>query len=86
MSEHIGETDGEFSVWQFSSPEFGDVQDCVRRHVGPQEAVEAFRFYTSNVAARMGMTSRVIIIDAGDCINMEWQYGKGITYDGKERA
>jgi len=80
MSEHIGNTHGEFSVWQFSSPEFGNVQDCVRRYVGAEEAVEAAHFYTHNVAAKQGFTVRVIITDGGDFTNFEWIYGKGVTF------
>ena len=76
----IGETEGEYSVWQFSSPELGDIQECVRRYVGPEEAVKAAHHYCTNVAAQMGFTVRVIIVDGGDFINFEWKYGKGVTF------
>jgi hypothetical protein len=28
----------------------------------------------------MGVIDRVILTDGGDCVNMEWVKGKGITY------
>jgi hypothetical protein len=67
----------EFSVYQF----FADGSyERVRTHVSAEEAMGAFNHYTHNVVSRLGFTSRVIITDGGDCINMEWQYGKGITF------
>lgn len=68
----------EFSVCQF----FEDGSyEYVRRFVSDAEAVKAFQHYTTNVAATvLGTTKRVIITDGGDCVNLEWQFGKGITY------
>ena len=67
----------EFSVAQF----FQDGSyEYVRRWVSMKEAAEAFRHYTTSVAARAGTTIRVIITDGGDCTNAEWIYGKGITF------
>jgi hypothetical protein len=69
--------DNEFSVCQF----FEDgTQEYVRRYVSAEEAVEAFKHYTNSVAVKMGMVTRVIITDSGDCCNAEWIYGKGIVY------
>lgn len=76
-TDHVGKTHGEFSVCQFF---LDDNYEYVRRWVSPEEAMEAFRFFTNNVAARAGLTKRVIITDGGDCTNMEWEYGKGIVY------
>lgn len=70
-------TTGEFSVVQFFAD---DTYETVRSHVGPEEAVEAAKHYTTSVGARMGMTRRVIITDAGDCVAFEWQYGKGVVF------
>lgn len=81
-SEHIGDTEGEFSVYHFSSPALGDIQECVRRWVGPEEAVEAAKHYCTSVAAQLGFTVRVIITDGGDNTNFEWIRGKGYTTDG----
>jgi hypothetical protein len=72
----------EFSVVQFFKD---DSYEKVREFVSAEEAVKAFHFYTNNVTAKIGITKRVIITDGGDCVNYEWQYGKGITYDGKEK-
>lgn len=66
-----------FSVYQFFE---NDTQEQVRCNVSAEEAVEAFQHYTNNVAARTGITKRVIITDQLDCTNMEWIHGKGITY------
>lgn len=67
----------EFSVYQF----FPDGSyEKVREFVSAEEAMSAFKHYTSSVGAQIGTTKRVIITDGGDCINMEWEYGKGITY------
>jgi hypothetical protein len=72
-----GRTMGEFSVCQF----FEDgTHEYTRQFVPAEEAVEAFRHYTNSVAVRMGMVSRVIITDGGDCTCAEWQKGKGITF------
>ena len=70
-------TKGEFSVCQFMND---DVYEYVRRWVSAEEAIEAFKAYTTNVAARIGMTQRVIITDGGDCCNAEWKYGEGYTF------
>jgi hypothetical protein len=67
----------EFSVCQFFS---NGMYEYVRRYVGAEEAITAFRHYTENVASRMGIVRRVILTDGGDCVNMEWEYGKGIIY------
>jgi hypothetical protein len=70
-----------FSVCQF----FPDGQyEYVRRNVAAEEAVKAFKHYTTSVGARLGTTARVIITDMGDCIAMEWQFGQGITFPRKE--
>ena len=68
---------GEFSVTQFFSE---NNYETVRKYVSAEEAVEAFKFYTTNITASCGLTMRVIITDGGDCINYEWIYGKGIVY------
>lgn len=70
-----------FSVYQFF--ENGDCE-CVRHYVPPAEAVQAFKHYTNNVAVKLGLVKRVIIVDSGDCVNMEWIYGKGITFPSPE--
>jgi hypothetical protein len=81
--EHTGKTIGEFSVCQFFADE---TYEYVRRGVGAEEAVKAFSHYINSVAAKLGFVERVIITDGGDCVNYEWQKGKGITYDGSTTA
>lgn len=68
----------EFSVAQF----FTDgTHEYVRRYVTMEEAVKAFKHYAgNNVGAQLGFVERVIITDGGDCINVEWVRGKGITF------
>jgi len=70
-----------FSVCQF----FKDGSyEYVVRFVSAEEAVSKATFYTINVAANYGITQRVIITDFLDCINWEWQFGKGITFPKNE--
>jgi hypothetical protein len=68
---------GEFSVYQFL---LDDLSERVREFVSAEEALNAFQHYTTCVGAKLGIVQRVIITDGGDCINMEWKYGKGITF------
>jgi hypothetical protein len=69
--------DGEFSVFQF----FSDTEyECVCKFVDARTASQKAVFFTSNVAARMGITKKVIITDGGDNTNWEWQYGKGVIF------
>lgn len=68
---------GEFSVCQF----FEDgSHEYTRRYVDAEEAVRAFRHYTTSVGASLGMTVRVVLTDGGDCTNMEWKHSEGIVY------
>jgi hypothetical protein len=67
----------EFSVVQF----FTDGSyEYVRRGVGAEEAVNAARHYTNNVATRLGVVDRVIITDGGDCVCFEWKKDEGVTF------
>jgi hypothetical protein len=75
--------ENEFSVCQFFED---DTYEYVRRYVSAEEAMKAFQHYTNNVAVKLGVTKRVIITDGGDCINMEWIYGKGITFPPQSKA
>jgi hypothetical protein len=71
----------EFSVVQF----FDGTSEYVRRFVGAEEAVIAARHYTDNVAAKMGITRRVIITDGGDHCVFEWKAGEGVTWPTPEQ-
>lgn len=69
--------ENEFSVCQF----FEDGSyEYVRQWVDADEAVRAFKHYSTSIAAKLGMTRRVILTDGGDYINAEWQFGKGLTF------
>lgn len=68
---------GEFSVYQFFEDES---YEKVRSFVGPEEAVRAAHHFCNSVAAKCGMTRRVIITDADDCTNFEWKYGEGVVF------
>jgi hypothetical protein len=69
--------DNEFSVCQF----FEDKSyEYFKRFVGAKEAVEAAHFLSHNVAAKMGITRRVIITDGGDQCVFEWKHGEGVTF------
>jgi hypothetical protein len=71
----------EFSVCQF----FRNGYEYVCRFVSAEEAVRTFKQYTHNVSAQTGLTRRVIITDGGDCINLEWQFKKGIVFPTQEQ-
>lgn len=64
----------EFSVAQFFANE---TYEYVRRNVDAQNAVEAAHFFTTNVAARLGMVRRVIITDGDDFCVFEWKFADG---------
>lgn len=66
-----------FSVWQFFED---DMHECVRSRVSAEEAMKAFRHYTNNVASKLGVVKRVIIVDDGDFTNAEWVYGEGVVF------
>lgn len=68
---------GEYSVYQW----FPDGSyERYMEFVGIEEAADAFKFLTSNVASRVGITQRVIITDGGDCTIAEWVVGKGVVW------
>lgn len=69
--------EGEFSVYQFFPDES---YERVRHFVGREEAVKAALTYTTNVAAKVGITKRVIITDGGDFTVFEWIHGKGVVF------
>lgn len=72
-----------FCVYQFFDT---GGYERVREFVSSEEAVKAARHYTTSVAARMGITTRVIITDGGDLICFEWIYGKGVVFPTEEQV
>lgn len=73
----------EFSVCQFF---VGGGYEYVCRFVDAAEALKIFKGYATSVGAKIGTTRRVIITDGGDCINMEWTYGRGVTYPPQDSS
>lgn len=73
----MGKGEREFSVCQFF---IDGTHEYVRRYVTGEEAVNAARHYTNNVATKMGVVERVIITDGGDSTVFEWKLGEGITW------
>jgi hypothetical protein len=69
-----------FSVWFYSGPTLGNIQECECKGVGFEEAAKWFKHHISNVTAQMGWTQRVIMTDSDDCIVAEWKYGQGIIW------
>lgn len=68
---------GIYSVTQFFTN--GDYE-TPRHHVSLEEAVKAFKHYTSSVAVRIGVVERVIITDGGDSIIAEWVKDRGLVW------
>lgn len=74
-------SDNQYSVVQFFED---DTYEYVRRFVSAKEAVMILKHYTNSVAVKLGMVSKVIITDGGDCVCFEWTKDKGITFPPKE--
>lgn len=74
-------THGEYSVYQFMNDE---INEKLRQFVSLDEAMDVAFFYTNNVAAKVGITKRVIVTDGGDYCVFEWKFGEGITWPKKE--
>jgi hypothetical protein len=72
----------EFSVYQFLQ---GEIYEKVREFVSPEEAMKAAIHYTTNVAARLGITEKVMITDGGDCCVWEWKKGEGVVWPKQEK-
>jgi hypothetical protein len=72
-----------FNVYQF----FEDgTYEQVRTNVDGEEAVKAAHHYCNSVAAKCGVTRRVIITDSGDCTNFEWKYGEGVVFPEPQKG
>jgi len=70
-------TSTEYSVYQFFNT---DEYEDVRRWVTLEAAMQAAVHYCTSVAARTGITTRVIITDGGDNTVFEWKFNEGITW------
>jgi len=71
----------EFSVCVFYP---GGTYEYVKRWIKAEEAVRTFREWTESNMAKRGHLARIIVTDGGDCTNMEWKFGEGITYPTAE--
>lgn len=74
-----------FSVWYFSNADLGNIQERECRSVPLEEAKKWFYHHTNNVTAKLGLTSRVIMVDSGDMIVAEWKYGQGIVWPKEDK-
>ncbi len=74
-------TCGEFSVWQFFP---NDLQERVLQGVDEKTAVDQAWRLTQSVGGRLGIITRIIIVDGGDDTCFEWITGRGVTYPRKE--
>jgi len=77
QQERRMETKGEFSVVQFFPD---DSYHYVRRFVSQETAVKVTMHYIANVAARLGVTQKVIITNGGDETIFMWEAKKGIVF------
>lgn len=67
-----------YTVYQFFDED--ELYERIGSYDTADEAVKKAHFFTHNVAARVGLTVRVIITDSGDCIVFEWKFGQGVTW------
>jgi hypothetical protein len=56
------------------------------KYVSSEEAVRVAINLARSVGARIGTTTRVIIVDGGDCTCWEWQYPVGVTFPEATRG
>lgn len=70
-----------FSVYQFFDEKN---YECVRRHVPAEEAITAAHQYSTNPAAKLGITRKVMITDVLDHCVFEWQHGIGVTHPSRK--
>jgi hypothetical protein len=66
-----------FSVHQFFA---GGSHEEVGRDLSAERAMQLTRQCCTSVGARVGTTIRVILVDDGEAVNMEWKHTEGITF------
>lgn len=71
-----------FSVWEFFAG-----GECSTRHtqLDAWTAVAVANRLTQSLAARIGTTCRIVILDAHEYPVWEWRYGKGVSFPALER-
>ena len=76
------EDNGErFSVWWWD-PEGNYHAEA--RFIPAKQAVELAKNLTNRPAALIGIIKTIRIIDGGDNINFEWEFGKGVTFPPRQ--
>jgi hypothetical protein len=68
---NLAKQKSKYSVWQFS---FDGTYKYVHRGLTAMEAVDLFELRTHDLAANIGLTKRVLIVDARDIIVVEWHH------------
>lgn len=68
---------GEHSVYQFFA---NGKWELVENLVDLETAVRTARALTESVGAKIGLTSRVIIMDAAGFTSFEWIKGRGLVF------
>lgn len=66
----------EFSVYQF----FDEYHERVAEGLPANEAVALARRLAESVAARIGLTRRLIVIDRGFRVVLEWKFDAAATF------
>ena len=74
---------GEHSVYQFFA---NGKWELVESFADFEMAVRTARALTESVSAKIGLTSRVIIMDAVGFTSFEWIKGRGLVFPTSERS
>jgi hypothetical protein len=74
---------GEHSVYQFFA---NGKWELVDSFIDFETAVRTARALTESVSAKIGLTSRVIIMDAVGFTSFEWIKGRGLVFPTSERS
>ena len=74
---------GEHSVYQFFA---NGKWELVDSFIDSEMAVRTARALTESVSAKIGLTSRVIIMDAVGFTSFEWIKGRGLVFPTSERS
>jgi hypothetical protein len=75
-----------FSVYYFSNETLGNICECECRGVDADVAKKWFVHHSTNVAAKMGFTVKVIVADENGDTVAEWRYGKGVVWPPQEES
>ncbi len=76
------DADGEYSVAVWGAD--GETYWYDKRYVAAEVAIPHSKKVIDSVGGRIGMISKVMVTDGGDCCVVLWEYGKGIVFPTKE--